>query len=402
MRQAFKFRIDPSPAVEAKLKWTLDVCRELYNAGLQERRDAYRMCGVSLTYRRQADELAEVKEVRPDVALVHSQVLQDVLKRVDHAFEGFFRRVAAGEQPGYPRFQGKTRYDSFTFPQSGFRLEGDKLHMSKIGSVRMRISCPIKGKIKTLTIKREGDKWFAVFSCEFPDPVPSVEKESQPLKVVGIDVGLESFVTDDQGNKIENPRFFRQTEAKLKQAQRRLSRKKKRSGHYRRQARKVARLHHKVSNQRQDFLHKLSRKLVNTFDIICFENLNVAGMVRNGHLAKSISDASWSMFLAMLVYKAAYAGKQAVNVNPRYTSQECSGCHNKVPKSLSVRWHNCPYCDVSLDRDHNAALNIRARGIELLLAAGLAVTAPGGLAWAGPMKGEPGESFTGYPVPLCQ
>jgi len=320
--------------------------------------------------------------------LVHSQVLQNVLKRVDHAFEGFFRRVVAGERPGYPR------YDSFTFPQSGFRVEGDKLHLSKIGSVRRRMSRPVKGSIKTLTIKREGDQWFAVFSCEVPDPVLSVTVENEPLKVVGIDVGLESFVTDDQEAKIENPRFFRQTEAKLKQAQRRLSRKKKRSGHYRRQSRKVAGLHRKIANQRKDFLHKLLRKLVNRFDIICFENLNVAGMLKNEHLAKSISDASWAMFLAMLVYKAGYAGKQAVNVNPRGTSQACSRCHTRVPKALSVRWHTCPYCDVSLDRDHNAALNIRARGIELLLAAGLVVTAPGGR-----VKG--GESITGGPVPLC-
>jgi putative transposase len=213
--QAFKFRIETSRAVKAKLERTLDLCRELYNGALQERRDACRMNGVSLNYNDQSAQLPEVKAVRPDVADVYSQVLQDVLKRVQKGFDGFFRRIKAGEKASYPRFKGKGRYDSFTYPGTGWSLEGHTLTLSKIGSMRVRMSRPIEGNIKTVQIKREGDGWFVIFTCEVPN-VPPATPEAP--KMIGIDVGLESFYTDSTGQQIGNPKHYRKAEAKLKRA----------------------------------------------------------------------------------------------------------------------------------------------------------------------------------------
>ena len=394
MMKAYRFRIQPSPAVRQKLERTLDLCRELYNGSLQERRDAYRMAGCSLNYHDQSAELPEVKRVRPDVAEVYSQVLQDVLQRVHKAFDGFFRRVKTGTKAGYPRFKPKSRYDSFTYPGTGWSLKDDRLTLSKIGTVRLRLSRPLAGTVKTVQVKREGTRWYAIFTCEPAEGGTAAQCAARApgaVNVVGIDVGIESFLTTSEGKHIANPKHYRQAEARLKRVQRRLSRKKRGSRNRNRQRERVAKLHRKTANQRKDFLHKLSRKLVNRYDLICFEDLHIKGMVKNHHLAKSITDAGWGMFLNMVVYKAGNAGKRAVNVNPNGTSQECSGCHEKVPKGLSVRWHTCPHCQTELHRDHNAARNILARGINLWLAAGLAVTVPGGLALAGPVKGEPGN-----------
>lgn len=388
MRKAFKYQIEVSPEIEEKLTSTLDICRELYNAAVQERRDAYKIAGKSINYTAQQNQLPEIKQVREDLTGVYSQVLQAVLRRVETSFDNFFRRIQEGaKEPGYPRFKGKYRYNSFVYTQTGWSLDGDKLHLSKIGTVRVILSQPIVGNVKTVTIKREVDKWFVSFSCEIEaTPLP------QTAQVIGIDVGLEHFLTDDKGKTVDNPRHLRKSEQKLAKAQRKMSRKKRFSGQWKRSKKKLAKIHTKIKNQRKDFTHKLSRKIVNKYDLIFFENLNIAGMVQNHHLAKSISDAGWAIFFAMLIYKAVEAGKLAKNVNPNGTSQECSGCHKKVIKGLSVRWHKCPYCGLVLHRDQNAALNILARGIELLLAAGLAVTAPGGLALAELMKGEPSES----------
>ncbi|MEW6737875.1 MAG: transposase, partial [Acidobacteriota bacterium] len=273
MKKAFKYRIETSRAVERKLEATLDICRELYNGALQERRDAYKLAGISINYHAQAVQLPEIKEIRCDVDTVHSQVLQETLKRLQRAFDGFFRRIKEGSTPGYPRFKGKARYDSFTYPQGGWKLAGDKLTLSKIGSMRVRLSRSIEGKIKTVTIKREVDKWYVVFSCEV---------ESQAIastgKAIAIDVNLENFYTDHNGKKVDNPKHLRKSENKLKKAQKKLSRKKKGSRHWQRAQQKVARIHTKIKNQRKDFAHKQSRKIVNNNDLIFYENLNIKGM----------------------------------------------------------------------------------------------------------------------------
>jgi len=334
------------------------------------------MAGKSLNYYDQANQLPEIKDIREEYNGIHSQVLQDVLRRVEKAFKRFFARWKSGETPGYPRFQGRNRYDSFTYPQGGSSLTADnRVCLSKIGSIKVKVHREIKGTIKTCTIKREGDAWYAVFACE-------VEAEPLPENhhAVGIDLGLLHFATLSDGSTIENPGHYRRAEKHLKKGQEALSW-KKRGSHRRKKAVKCrAKAHRKVANQRRDFLHKQSRKLVNAYGTIVFEEVQPANMSKRpkpkqdengtylpngaaakGGLNKSINDAGWSQFVQFCTYKAARAGRNVVQVNPRYTSQVCSGCGQIRKKELSERWHSCE-CGAELDRDHNAAINILALG----------------------------------------
>lgn len=303
--------------------------------------------------------LALLKKESEYLLRVHSQVLQDVLHRVDRAFDAFFRRVKNGETPGYPRFRGRGWYDSFTFPQwgNGAKLKDGRLVLSKIGTVRICKDRPLQGTPKTCTIIRKADGWYATIACEVaPNPL------SPTGEAVGIDLGVESFVTLSNGERIDNPRFYRRTERRLKTAQRRLSRRKKGSNRRRKARRLLAKAHLKVKRTRLDFHHKVALDLISRFDHIVVEDLNISGMVKNHPLAKSISDVGWGAFLNVLVAKAANAGRTVEKVNPAWTSQLCSGCGQKVPKKLSQRWHSCPYCGCELHRDHNAALNILNKG----------------------------------------
>lgn len=356
-RLTYKYRLAPTRKQIELLGWTLARCRELYNAGLQHRRDAYRMAGKSLNYYDQANALVEVKEARPEYRDIHSQILQDVLRRVDKAFQAFFRRVKSGEKEvGYPRFQGRDRYDSFTFPQGGWSLQNGSLTISKIGTIKVKLHRPIQGRVKTTTIKREGEHWYVCFSVEVVDiALPHSDK------AVGIDLGLATFATLSDGQRVENPRCLRKSLHKLATAQQTLSR-RKRGSHRRNKARKaVAQIHRRIRNQRADFLHKESRKLVNEYGTIVFEKLQPRNMVRNHSLALSISDAGWGQFVAYTTCKAENAGRRVVTVSPAYTSQVCSGCGTIQRKELSERWHSCP-CGCELDRDHNAAINILRLG----------------------------------------
>ncbi|MCI0705836.1 MAG: transposase [Planctomycetia bacterium] len=335
------------------------MCCELYNAALKERHDAYRITGKSVGYCEQSAQLPGVKVEREDVARVHSQVLQNVLKRVACAFDHFFRRVKQGQKPGYPRFRSRFRYDSFTFPQARgtFRLEGNRLHLSKIGKVKVHLYRPVEGKIKTCTIKREADGWYAILAVEEPTPVglPATGKS------VGVDVGIESFATLSTGETIENPHYLREAERQLKTAQRCVSRRKRGSQRWRKAVHRLKRLHLKVKRQRADFHHKTARLLVSEFDTIAVEDLNISGLMKNRHLAKSISDAGWGQFIVALTRKAEEAGRVVVKVNPSYTSQDCSRCGARIRKSLAVRVHRCDACGLILHRDHNAALNIEQK-----------------------------------------
>jgi putative transposase len=357
--KADKYKLKPNAKFEAACSATLGISRELYNAALQERRDAYKINGLSINYHAQAIQLPPIKKVREDVGAVYSQVLQDTLRRVDKAFDAFFRRLKNGKTPGYPRFRSASRFDSFTYPQSGFRLEGDKLHLSKIGSCRVRLSRPVEGTIKTCTIKREADGWYVVFAVE--------ENQSRFFPktgdTVGIDVGIENFATLSTGEVVENPQFLRESERELKTAQRRVSRRPNKKSNRRRKAVELlAKKHQKIQRQRADFHHKTALRIVREFDAIAVEDLNVKGMVKNHHLAKSVSDAGWSQFTSILMNKAEEAGRQVVKVNPSYTSQDCSQCGHRVRKTLATREHRCVNCGFVAHRDHNAALNIRERG----------------------------------------
>nr|HET6901881.1 transposase [Ktedonobacteraceae bacterium] len=375
-KQAYRFRLYPTKKQVQTLTCTLDLCRELYNAAVQERRDAYRMAGKSITYYDQANQLPEMKEIREEYKDIHSQVLQDVLRKADKAFKAFFARCKRGDTPGFPRYKGKRHFDSFTYPQTGFSLTHDhRVCLSKIGSIKVKMHRPMKEPIKTCTIKREGDQWYIVFVGEV-EQVPGEASQ----EAIGIDLGLLHFATLSDGSTIENPRYYRKAEKKLAKQQQALSR-KKRGSHRRRKAVKlVAKSHHKVRNQRQDFLHKESRTLVNAYGTIVFEELQPAilsrrpkpkqgengtylpnGAAAKGGLNKSIIDAGWGMFQQFCTYKAENAGRRVLFVNPKYTSQVCSGCGTVKKKALSERWHSCE-CGTELDRDHNAALNILALG----------------------------------------
>src|SRR5258708_5633556 len=362
VRKTFKYKLQPTAEQEGTLAFVLRRCRELYNAALEEHREAWRMCAVSITAAGQSAQLPEIKQARPEYQDIYSQVLQDVLTRLDRAFQAFFRRVQAGETPGYPRFKRSTRYNSFTYKQfgNGAMLVSDCLVLSRIGRIAVRWSRPLAGTPKTVTIRREADGWYVAFSCvDVPiRPLPGTGQQT------GIDLGVESFATLANGTPLENPRIFHVAEMHLKRAQRRVSRRKKGSHRRRKAVKLLARAHQKVRRARQDFHHKEALKLVQAYDTIYHESLQVANLLKNHHLAKAIADAGWSAFLSILSFKAAEAGKQAVAVHPAFTSQVCSGCGALVQKGLSVRWHACPDCGTSLHRDQNAALNILARGRE--------------------------------------
>jgi len=361
LRKTYKYRLNPTPVQAQALELVLSRCRMLYNVALEQRKTWWqRGQRKSATYYQQKAELPDLKRECPEFAEVHAHVLQDVILRVERAYQALHRRLRDGKAPGYPRFQGARRYHSFTFPEygNGAALDGGILSLSKIGRIPIRLHRPLQGAPKTVTISQEADGWYACISC--------AEVPMQPLEPTGqgtgIDLGLESFATLADGSMIHNPRCYRTADAYLRRCQRRAARRKM-GGHRRRKAVKLlAKAHLKVKRQRRDFHHKEARTLIQQYDTIYFEDLQTANMVRNHSLAKSISDAAWSAFLGILAFKAACAGKRAVVVPPAFTSQICFGCGVIVQKGLSVRWHACPDCGTSLHRDHNAALNILALG----------------------------------------
>jgi putative transposase len=342
---------------------TVMLCRHVYNAAIGERREAWRMRGVSVDYYQQKAELPGIKEAMPEYGEVHSQVLQDVVLRVDRAFQAFFRRLREEQTPGYPRFHGRDRYNSFTYPQygNGVVVDGGILNLSKIGRLPIRLHRPLEGTPKTVTISREADGWYACFSCA-DVPIQPLAPTGQET---GIDLGIEAFATLSDGMRVFHPGWYRTAERALKTAQRRVSRRRMGSNRRRKAVTLLAKAHQTVRRQRQDFHHKTALALVRENDAIYHENLQPANMVKNHHLAKSISDAGWGAFLTILTHKAACAGRRIVTVNPAFTSQRCSGCGVMVSKGLSVRWHACPDCGTSLHRDHNAAKNIERLGQSL-------------------------------------
>jgi len=318
---------------------------------LEDRKNAYDRCGVGLSYTQQAGQLKYL-----DLG-IYSQVAQDTLRRLDKAFQNFFRRVKNGDKKvGYPRFQGKNRYDSFTYPQSGFNVKDGKLHLSKIGVIRLFQHREIEGKIKTCTIKQDGNQWYVCFSVELPD---AEKKECNTS--VGIDVGITTLATLSDGTEIENPKTLDKYDSKLRKEHRELSRKKKGSSNRNKQKIVLAGVYRKVRNARNDYLHKASRFLADTYDQIVFEDLQIKNMVKNHHLAKSIHDASWSTLITFTTYKAEEAGGNVELVNPRNTSKQCSVCGNIQAMPLSQRTYSCPICGNVKGRDHNAAINIENR-----------------------------------------
>ena len=341
----------------------------VYNSLLNDRKCQYELHGKSPGRYEQQKMFPQWSKQFPEVGNVHSQVLQNVAVRVDLAYRAFFRRVQAGEgkierTPGFPRMKGDG-YDSFCYPQSGFKVGDSTVSLSLFGrqeKVKAKLHRPVVGKVKTCCIHRVRNKWFVCFSIEQEDDfLPNSEE------AVGLDAGLNSFLALSNGEFVNNPRFFRRDEKALAKAQRKLAKVKNeqqvRGSRKRRKTKKVvSRIHERIRNRRHDFVHQTARRLVNRFGVIAVEKLNVKGMVKRNYknhcLAKSISDASWSMFRTVLTSKAESAGREVTAVNPAYTSQDCHACGYRAKKKLSERWHFCPNCSASLDRDTNAAINI--------------------------------------------
>ena len=362
MIKAYKYRIYPTKSQRTKMERTLDLCRWTYNQTLAYQKNAWENEGKSVSKYETHDLLPDWKSDKPELSEVFSQTLQNVQERVDLALKAFFRRVKAGEKPGYPRFRGRGWYDSFTYPQKGFKLDSGKLYLSKIGEIKIKLHRQIEGKIKRLTIRRAATgKWFACFSVELEDlPKPPWKDGS----IVGIDVGLTSFATLSNGEKIANPRFFRDEESELARVQRKLSKAAKGTPERKAALNVVERVHERIANKRYEFAHQVSRDLVNRFGLIAFEDLNIKNMLQNHCLAKSISDVAWNMLVTVTSYKAESAGSIVVLVDPRNTSKMCSRCGILVEKTLADRVHNCPECGLSLDRDWNAAINILRLGLQ--------------------------------------
>ncbi len=363
MRKTFLYRAKINKQTEANCNQWLNLCRRLYNQSLEQRIKTYKEEGKSVFVYEQMSQLPELKKTFHEFKIVGSQCLQDVLQRLDKAYKSFFQRVKQNNgKAGFPRFKSQNRYDSFTLKQAGWKLEGRYIYIKNIGRFKLFLSRPVEGKIKTVTIRRSStDKWFVAFSCDNV-PVKEVPISNQEI---GIDVGIKHFLVDSQGNSVENPKYFRQSEKLLRRRQRSLCRKRKGSNRRNKTRLLVAKTHEKVSNQRKDFLHKVANHYINIFQTIYVEDLNIKGMVKNRHLAKSISDSGWGVFFNFLTYKAEEAGRQVIKVPPHNTSQICSGCGEKVPKSLSVCIHHCPFCNLVLDRDLNASLNIFRAGQAL-------------------------------------
>jgi len=355
--KCLKYRLFPTKAQERRLEQTLETCRQVYNSLLNWRKHDYDVLGKSPSWYDQKKGITTWKAAHAELSDVHSQVLQDVSVRVDLAFKAFFRRVKAGETPGYPRLKGRGQYDSFCFPGTGYAVVSGGLRLSKITepnhTIKMRLHRPLVGKVKTCCIHRVGSKWYVCFSVEQEDNFlpPCVD-------TVGLDAGLNSFMALSNGEFIDNPRFFRKDEKALAKAGRKQSKTAKGSRERKKANKVLRRIHERVKNRRHNFVHQTARRLINRYGVIAVEKLNVKGMVKNHCLAKSISDASWSMFREVLTVKAESAGREVVAVNPAYTSQDCHACGYRAKKKLSERWHLCPMCGASLDRDTNAAMNI--------------------------------------------
>lgn len=354
--KTYEFKIRTNKKFVANCERTLDQARLVYNCALEQRINLYKYAGQSISKFEQSRQLTEARNELPDVKACLRSIQTDALDKLDEAFKAFFKRAAKG-QAGFPRFKARDRYHTFSQQIEKVRgcpIKGDKLTVPGVGSCRVRLSRPLAGTVKQLRITRRANGWFALLVCEMPKPLPLPKTGLS----VGIDAGIKEFATLSTGEAIANPRHLQQAADKLAQLQRRLSKKKKGSQNRRKARNKVALAHLKVSNTRKDFHHKVSTDLVNRFDRIAVEALNIRGMVKNPKLSKAILDVAWSQFFTITQSKAENAGREFVKINPAYTSQTCSHCGHRQKMPLKVRTFECGNCLFVIDRDHNAAVNI--------------------------------------------
>lgn len=353
------YRLLPAKRQHRVLEAILEGQRQLYNAALEERIGAHRNAGVTRTYVDQCKALTEWRRSDPEAAAIPVCLQRWTLKQLDEAYRGFFRRLKAGGKPGFPRFRGKGRFDSFGFREfSGIRLANGRLRFNGMpGGLRVHLHRPLPEgtPIRSCVFRRDVKGWKVGFAVDVP-----VASPRPVIRTVGVDLGISTFAALSDGGFIPSLKAARRAERRLRKANRALAR-TARGSRGRRKARvAVARCHAKTARARLDYLHRAGARLVGDYDVIVVEKLNVKGLARSA-LAKDVHDASWAKFISMLRYKAEYAGARLLEVDPYDTSQDCSGCGMKVPKTLGDRLHECTHCGLVIDRDLNAARNILHR-----------------------------------------
>ena len=357
---SYKYRLKPTKEQVEVLEGQLEICRWVWNTLLGYCYDE-RKAGHGTPLDKIQNLLPIMKERNQELKQVHSQVLQNVDIRIKRGFDLYWSLKRNHKKANLPKFKGRGDYNSITYPQSGFKLKDSMLKLSKIGNLKIILHRPVEGEIKTLTIKQEpSGKWYAIFVCDV---------ENKPIEgrlpAVGIDFGLDSLVALDDGTKIEAPQYYRKSYQKLRRVQRIHSKRKKGSKNREKERVILTRAYEKETNQRKDLSFKIARSIVNKYEKIYIEDLKIKNMVKNKHLSKSIHDAGWGILRANLTYMAERSLGKTVAVDPKNTSQVCSGCGEIVSKDLSVRIHNCPHCGLVVDRDVNAARNILRKGILL-------------------------------------
>lgn len=357
--RTFQYRLYPTKEQREALQLQLDVTRNVYNMALEDRKLAWEFEQRHISRSDGYKFTSQYRKTFRKARFVHSTVVQVAINDLDNAFNAFFRRLKAGETPGYPKFQSSKYWNSFGFAQygNGCNIDGRRLKVFGIGRIRVRWHRPYEGSIKTCRIVRKAGRWFVNLVCDVLEP-KSLPKTKRSI---GLDMGINVLMMTSDGERIENPRWYRVAQAELRRKQRKVARAKKGSNNRKKRIQEVQRLHQHIQNQRKDFFDKLAHKLTLCYDVIAIEDLTITNMVKNHHLSKSILDAGWGYFKKRLLDKAIDTGKEVILVNPAYTSKTCSNC-GKIFENLTLsdRWINCE-CGLSLDRDHNAAINILKR-----------------------------------------
>ncbi|MBD0388066.1 MAG: IS200/IS605 family element transposase accessory protein TnpB, partial [Nostoc sp. C3-bin3] len=386
VKTSYQYRLKPTKEQAEKIYNTLDMLRCQYNYQLAQRFGWYEQnrcpqdrCSLVVCHIPELKDkpnrfsqqatLTQLKKNRPWYKSIHSQVLQEVPKKVELAFDRWLKGDNASKRSGKPRFKGSCQYKTFTYPQfKKEHFQNDKITLSKIGVVKVIVHRPIPDgfDIKTLSITKKADGYYATLSLD-DKTVPTIKPDFKPENIVGIDVGLIDFIVTSDNDRITAPKFLRKAERKLKSAQRKVSRRKKGSNRRKKAIQKLGKQHKKVADTRKDFHFKTANNLLKKYDVIAVEKLNIKGLAKS-RLAKSVNDAGWGQFISILTVKAENAGLKVIAVNPNGTSLECSSCSQKVKKPLSERMHNCPNCSISLCRDLNASINIKNRGTHDLKA----------------------------------
>ncbi|MEH2060149.1 MAG: transposase [Nostoc sp.] len=386
MKTSYQYKIKPNKEQAEKIDNTLEMLRYQYNYQLAQRFDWYEMNRCSIdrcslivshlpelknqpNYYSQKASLVQLKKDRPWYKDIHSQVLQEIPKKVEITFDRWIKGDVNGKKSGKPRFKGKGQYKTFTYSQfNQAHFINNRITLSKIGSVKVIVhrQIPDGFKIKTVSVTKKADGYYVTLSLD-DQTVPTIKPDFNANNIVGIDVGLIDFYVASDGSKVKAPKFLRKSERRLKSAQRKVSRRKKGSNRRKKAIVKLGKQHKKVADTRKDFHFKTANNLLKNYDVIAVEKLNIKGLAKS-RLAKSVSDAAWSQFISILTVKAENAGLKVVAINPNGTSIECSNCGTRVKKTLSQRTHDCPNCKVSLCRDLNASINIKARGTHALKA----------------------------------